>query len=151
MIDVTPVVTALQALIVATWPETIHAGNGALEAEHADQIPWADLTLPAAVILIEDVPRYEGSPLDADWGLATVELYYVTTARGGSDGHRVKLKALGAALKPDPLAAAGAGQVVRVLRQSWSARLPVNQTLRDANRSQRAGVLVFEVLVTDGG
>ena len=152
MIDLNPLISEVRAVIAATWPEVLPdgaggGGGGILEAEHADMVPWSDLALPYAVILIEDVPLSGLAALDELCFAPKVCVFFTDRVRGASTGIRDKLQSLIAAFWPaDPLTV---GQLLDVPRLEWSNALLPNQVLAAKNASARAGVVVLDVLVTE--
>lgn len=149
MVDLEPLITQVRVTMVVALSEL--GTGGVYEAEHADTLPWVDLPVPYAVILIEDVPRSEMSPLDEQWAQPQVQLFYVAAVNGGSSGIRGKLQTLRAAFWPggaaDPLATAQVGQVLAEPDWGWSASLAPNAIFRRDNVLRRAGRLVLDVLV----
>lgn len=144
-LDLEPAITEIRTLVKATWPEV----TGVLDAEHVSLIPWGDLTLPFAVILITEMQGQGGT-----WGTnrlsfeARVEIFYVAETTGKAISLRGKLMSMANALWPDdPLTEA---QTLDINRISWSDDLMANQILRSANRSQRAGVVEAAVLISIG-
>lgn len=135
-----PFIADLRRVVAATWPEI----SVAYDAEHADMVPWTSLTLPYAVILIEELPK-------GDWGLnvlafqPTVYVFYVASTTGKAVSLRGKLNGLTNAFWPvNPLTTA---RVLDVGDMSWSDALRPNELFRAANRNQRAGVVGIECLL----
>lgn len=149
MIDLEPLVTRVRTTMVAALSELLT--GGVYEAEHADLVPWTDLPVPYGVILIEEVPRYPGSPLGEEWANPQVQIYYVAAVSGDSVSLRAKLLTLRAAFWPgspgtDPLAAASVGQVLSEPAWGWSKMLPPNAVFNREGTLRRGGRLVLDVL-----
>lgn len=150
MIDIEPLYGTLRSLLVAALPEL--AAGGIYEAEDADTVPWSDFAVPYAVIVIDEVPRSDFSPLGEEWAQPRVQLYYVAAMAGDSSALRAKLLTVRALFWPgspgtDPLAAAAVGQVLSEPAWSWSDSLPPNARFRQANVLRSAGRVVLDVLV----
>lgn len=127
--------SALRTVIAAEWTDV--PDNGIWEAEHAEQIPWEDLTPPYAVIAMAEMP-------EEDVGLANLayaipcEIYYVSEVKGHSSSIRAKLETLRSYLW-NPANTLSTGQVWDIPELTWSRTLEPNVIFQQKRMKHRAG------------
>ena len=131
---------ALRAVIASAWPEVVSAGI--YEADHADQVPWASLGVPRAVVTIGAMTATTewGSTLDNY--IATVEITYLCQIAGPLSQIRAKLMGIRRAIN---LSAIDTPQGANCLLD-WSDMLRVNAVLKAEESDIRAGMYRFTAL-----
>ena len=117
--------------------------DGIFESEHADTVPWGELTLPYAAVVVN---------LDAaaEWGIqsnaftATVDIYLVYAQLGGGAGLRAKLEAVRDAFANTERLTKGT--TLEVGRVGWGRDLAPNRELA-ADPTRRAGLVQVRAVV----
>lgn len=134
--------TALRTRITATWTDVVT--GGVFEAEHIQLVPFADLTLPFAVIVLNRA-------VAADWGasnqtyIVQADVYYVATVTGPTGAVLTKLEALRDDLWTTDLTT---GQVMpEGMALEWSDAMYPNTLFAAKEMLIRAGRLSVNVLV----
>lgn len=133
--------TAFREVLAVAWPEVV--ANNIYEAEHADLIPWADYTIPYAVVLCEGLQAGE-------WGMdnlayeGEVHIYYVAATKGPGTALRPKLEGARDALLHTSLST---GQVIDITGLDWGNGLTPNEIFTAKGMAHRAGMLTAQVVV----
>lgn len=133
---------ALRAVIAAAWPEVV--GAGIYEADHADQVPWARLGVPRAVVTIENTASAPDWYKSGDVYLATVEVYYLCQVNGPLSQIRSKLFTLRRTLNKTP---SNRVNVNANMSMGWGRTIPVNALLTQSESDIRVGRFVFTALI----
>lgn len=135
------------AYIPTIWTGIVAADGGkrVWEAEHIAAVNFEDLTLPAAVLVVESQPWQEG-PITRSYVQLDCSAYYIAEAAGKPIALRTQLETLRDGLYPanpftlsqvwpDPLPHA-----------EWSMRLEVNRLLRGKKLPILAGRVAFRLI-----
>ncbi len=154
--DYTPAaINAVEAAILAAWPETTPAG--VWELLEAERVAVENLGLPRSHIDLPVAEPWNDGPMTAVAYEQAVLAYYIDRTSGGaSEPFRSKLKALQDQLLTEGLVDPETGTEFTVLQDRF--RMDVHASFRDGeiqrillirNNAMQAGALAFSFLMGD--
>lgn len=135
------------ALLPSVWPDIVAADGGkrVWEVEHIGIVPFEQVTLPAAVVVVESQPWQEG-PITRSYVQLDVAAYYVAENVGRPIGIRTKLEALRDVLYPTSLLAQSQVMDDPLPHAEWSMRLDINRLLRGKKVPALGGRVTFRAV-----
>lgn len=115
------------------------------EVEHIGMIPFDQITLPAAVVVVEASPWQEG-PITRSYSQLDVAAYYIAENAGKPTGIRTRLEQLRDALYPTSTLVQSQVWDEPLPSAEWSMRLDINRLLRGKKIPALGGRVTFRLI-----